>query len=554
MPTELTSPTNWASLAPEYPFWSDFAQNALPTYANTCRWFAGKARTQTSFSVGTVHQLPTATSVAYLLIIAVEYAHGGSSERYLLPVAFVPQKPAGSESLSAQATICPVQFAGEAGTLIDGLYDEPFRAALYTGIYHRQTVPQVTGTLAFQRGRGLTDGDEYVSSVALPAKSSNSAMTFGPAGQEKYFLKLYRKLFDQANPEAEMVAFLSETGDFGRIPAFGGSIVWQQPDGTDVTLGMMQEMVANDKDGWMQIGDYLNDFLYAVPNRMFAINEDVFDKVELLGKRTAQMHLALYQPNSTETAFAPEPFTDDYRQFLAARFADLLERRYALLIDNYAQLDPLTQRMAWVFMEAKEMIEDFVAEFQTRSFDSLRVRVHGDFHLEQVLVVPDGDWQTDFVMIDFEGEPESSIAERKIKHSPLKDVAGAIRSYHYAVCSKLFNARETDAINPEHLQRVSDRWFYLIRDTFLNAYLDEFGAPHPLFANNNETNFLLLVYLLEKAVYELGYEISYRPTWVKIPLRGIIDVIREIEKIRLANRGHSDELPRLQTGLLQSKN
>ena len=547
----LLSPTTWANLAPTDAFWADFSQNALPDYANACRWFAGKARPQTGFSVGTVHQLSTQTGVAYLLIVTVDYADGDNSERYLLPVAFVPDNSVIGEPLADIAIISPAQFGDATGTLIDGIYDDAFRAAIYTGIYHRQTVPQVAGTLTFQRGRGLTEGDEYVSSMALPAKSSNSAMTFGPSGREKYFLKLYRKLFDQANPEAEMVAFLSETGGFERIPAFGGSIVWQQPSGPDVNLGMMQEMVANDKDAWMQIGDYLNDFLFAVPNRMFAINEDVFDKVELLAKRTAQMHLALYQPHNTETDFAPEPFTDDYRQFLATRFADLLDRRYALLLDNYTQLDPLTQRMAWVFMEAKEMIEDFVAEFQSRSFDSLRVRVHGDFHLEQVLVVPDGDWQTDFVMIDFEGEPESSIAERKIKHSPLKDVAGAIRSYHYAVCSKLFNARETDAINPEHLQRVSDRWFYLIRDTFLNAYLNEFGAPHPLFANNNETNFLLLVYLLEKAVYELGYEISYRPTWVKIPLRGIIDVIHEIEKIRLANRGHSDELPRLQTGLLR---
>ncbi len=549
----LLSATPWASLAPESVFWADLAQHALPDYANNSRWFAGKARPQTGFSVGAVHQLPTKTGVVYLLIISVAYADGGSAERYLLPVAFVPEKSVATEPLAAIAIITPVQFGDQTGTLVDGIYDEAFRAAVYTGIYHRQTVPQVAGQLTFQRGRGLTEGDEYVSSVALPAKSSNSAMTFGPAGREKYFLKLYRKLFEQANPEAEMVAFLSETGNFGRIPAFGGSIVWQQPNGIDVTLGMMQEMVANDKDAWMQTGDYLNEFLYAVPNRLFAINEDVFDKVELLGRRTAQMHIALYQPNTTEAAFAPEPFTDDYRTFLTKRFTDLLDRRYALLLDNYTQLDPITQRMAWVFMEAKEMIEDFVAEFQTRSFDSLRVRVHGDFHLEQVLVVPDGDWQTDFVMIDFEGEPESSIAERKIKHSPLKDVAGAIRSYHYAVCSKLFNARETDAINPEHLQRVSDRWFYLIRDTFLNAYLDEFGAPHPLFANNNETNFLLLVYLLEKAVYELGYEISYRPTWVKIPLRGIIDVVREIEKIRLANRGHSDGLARLQMGLLQGK-
>jgi maltose alpha-D-glucosyltransferase/alpha-amylase len=121
------------------------------------------------------------------------------------------------------------------------------------------------------------------------------------------------------------------------------------------------------------------------------------------------------------------------------------------------------------------------------------------------------------------------------------------------VSAKLFNASETEGLDPEHLQRVSDRWFYLIRDTFLNAYMDTFGAPHPLFKNNNEINFLLQIYLLEKAVYELGYEISYRPSWVKIPLKGIIDVIRDIEKIRLSDGDVNPSVPMLQTSLLQTK-
>jgi maltose alpha-D-glucosyltransferase/alpha-amylase len=394
----------------------------------------------------------------------------------------------------------------------------------------------------------LEEGDETLSSQVLPVDSSNSAMTFG----DKYFLKLYRKLFQETNPEVDMVAFLTDESNFEHIPAFGGSIVWEAEQRPDITLGMVQRMVPNDKDSWMQTGDYLNDFLYAVPQRLFAIREDVFDKVELLGKRTGEMHCALYKPsrpnNPTNPAFAPETFTDDYRDFLIGRLNDLLDRRYNLLIDNYTKLDVQAQRLAWVFMEAKEMIELFISDFRTRSIDSLRIRIHGDYHLGQVLAT-----ENDFVIIDFEGEPESSIADRKIKHSPLKDVAGMIRSYHYAVSAKLFNSVETDDLDPDHLQRVSDRWFYLIRDTFLNAYMDVFGAPHPLFKNNSEINFLLLFYLLEKAVYELGYEISYRPSWVKIPLKGIIDVVREIEKIRLSDGTSAPHVAMLQTGLLQPK-
>lgn len=556
MPTTdvFTSATAWLDAASDTGFWTSLAQNLLPPYVNTCRWFAGKARQQTGFSVSTVHTMAIQTSdadktVAYLLILQATYADG-IPENYLLPVSFIDDHTAQRLSFKVgdipeKGRIGEAVLGGQTGILIDAIYDERFRQALFTNIYHSQTISQTDGQLAFHRGKGLQEGDNNLRSRVLPVDSSNSAMTFG----ERYFLKLYRKLFQETNPEVDMIAFLTDESNFDHIPAFGGSIIWKQPDQADITLGMIQLMVPNDKDSWMQTGDYLNDFLYAVPQRLFSIREDVFEKVELLGKRTGEMHCALYKPSRpgapTDEAFAPEAFTDEYRAFLIKRFEDLLERRYALLIDNYTKLDPQAQRLAWVFMEAKEIIDKFIDDFRTRPLDSLRIRIHGDYHLGQVLATT-----SDFVIIDFEGEPESSITERKIKHSPLKDVAGMIRSYHYAVSAKLFNSAETEGLDPNHLQRVSDRWFYLIRDTFLNAYLDTFGAPHPLFKNNSEINFLLLIYLLEKAVYELGYEISYRPAWVKIPLKGIIDVVREIEKIRLSDGDIESDVPMLQTSLL----
>ena len=539
-------------------FWSSLAQTLLPPYVNTCRWFAGKARQQTGFAVQTVHTLPlTDGDVAYLLILEATYA-SGPSESYLLPLSFISDRaslrlPFRLADVPAKGRIGDVTLGGRVGTLIDAIYDERFRQALFAGIQQNQTVDQTNGKLTFHRGKGMDEDESALDSQVLPVDSSNSAMTFG----DKYFLKLYRKLFRETNPEVDMVQFLTDESSFANIPAFGGSIVWQRNATPDVTLGMVQRMVSNDMDSWAQTGDYLNDFLYAVPQRIFSVREDVFEKVEMLAKRTGEMHCSLYKPVRegipSDPAFAPEPFTDEYRDFLIRRFEDLLERRYALLIDNYTKLDPQAQRLAWVFMEAREMIETFIADFRTRPLDSMRVRIHGDYHLGQVLAITGDDGKDDFIIIDFEGEPESSISERKIKHSPLKDVAGMIRSYHYAVSAKLFNSAETESLDPDHLQRVSDRWFNLIRDTFLNAYFEVFGAPHPLFKNNNETNFLLLIYLLEKAVYELGYEISYRPLWVKIPLKGIIDVVREIEKIRLSNGNNTPDVPMLQTGLLKGK-
>lgn len=454
-----------------------------------------------------------------MAIIESRYSDG-EPEQYLLPLSFITD-PITRGNIPEKGLITEATFDTQAGWLVDAIYDENFRNLLYHNILANQT----QGVVTFQKGRGLVASDTVTSRV-LPVDSSNSALVFN----EMYFMKLYRKLFTLTNPEVEMVAFLTETGGFEAIPAYAGSFTWHQPEQGDITLGMMQRMVANDKDSWAMTGDYLNDFLYAVPNRVFMVKEDVFEKVALLGQRTAEMHLALYS-KTDDPAFQSEPFTDEYRTFLAGRFTDLLDRRYELLVNKYGQLDEQAQRLAWVFMEAKEMIDDFVADFKKRELGSCRIRIHGDYHLGQVLAT-----QNDYVVIDFEGEPESTIAERKIKHSPLKDVAGMIRSYHYAVSAKLFNSSETQGIDPDKLQVVSDRWYKLIRDTYLDAYLGTFGSPHPMFYDNGEINYLLLIYLLEKAVYELGYEISYRPSWVKIPLKGIVDVISEIEKLQPGGR------------------
>lgn len=493
--------------------------NFFRPYFNQCRWFAGKARQQDQFRFKVAFEVPTqaGVSLAYMLVVEVSYPDG-EPENYLLPLAFVS-----ATEVPAKAIIAQAQLHSQEGLLIDAIYDPHFRDALFANISQGHALPQSSGKLSFQRGKGLDTADLglSLSNKVLPVDSSNSAMIFG----EKYFLKLYRKLFRETNPEVDMVAFITENSDFEHIPAFAGSIAWQRADAPDVTLGMMQRAINNQQDAWSVTGDYLNDFLYGVPNRLFAIKEEVFEQVALLGRRTGEMHLALYAPQAEE-AFAPQRFDEAYRQFLVRRFSDLLDRRYQLLIDNYLKLDLPTQKLAWVFMEAKEMIDEFTQEILHRPLDSLRVRIHGDYHLGQVLATG-----LDYIVIDFEGEPESSISDRKIKHSPLKDVAGMVRSYHYAVAAKLFNSAETEGMDAEQLQVVSDRWFKLIRDTYLDAYFEAFGYPHPLFKNNNEINFLLLVYLLEKAVYELGYEISYRPSWVKIPLKGIVDVIREIEKV-----------------------
>jgi trehalose synthase-fused probable maltokinase len=522
--TSLTSQQAWKDIQQDTELMREFETNVLPPYMNTCRWFAGKARLQDKFSIKVSIEVPVKDTIALLFIVEVKYADG-ETENYLLPVSFIDSSH--SQEIAPKGIITLAYINQKRGLVVDAIYDERFQQSLFQHIAHAQDIDQKqNGKIDFMRGKGLAGEDikAPISSRVLPVDSSNSAMTFS----NKYFLKLYRKLFSETNPEVDMVEFITENSDFAYIPAFAGSVVWKREGKPDVTLGMMQRMVENEADSWVQTGEQLEDFVDCFTEKTFCIKEEVFDQVELLAKRTAEMHLALYAPEAEEM-FAPEHFNDDYRQFIHQRLTDLLDRRYNLLIDNYAKItDPVTQKLAWDFMEAKELIDEFAKDILTREIESQRIRIHGDYHLGQVLAT-----KNDYIIIDFEGEPESSITDRKIKHSPLKDVAGMIRSYHYAISAKMFNDPATAKFDPVRVQTAADRWYKLIQQTYMEKYLDTFGNPHPLFKNNNEINFLMLIYLLEKAVYELGYEISYRPDWVKIPLKGIVNVIREIEKLRM---------------------
>jgi maltose alpha-D-glucosyltransferase / alpha-amylase len=275
----------------------------LAPYFNRCRWFAGKARSQDQFRLKVSFEVPLlgGASLAYMLIVEVSY-HDGAPERYLLPLAFVNHSDVPEKGIIATA-----QLHQETGFLIDAIYDQRFRDALFAGLSQEQVLDQANGQLRFVKGKGLEPSDvgTAISNSVLPVDSSNSAMIFG----DKYFLKLYRKLFQETNPEVDMVAFITEDAGFQYIPAFAGSIAWQQTAAPDVTLGMMQRAISNQQDAWVVTGDYLNDFLYGVPNRLFAIKEDVFEQVALLGKRTGEMHIALYAPEAEE-AFAPERFTN----------------------------------------------------------------------------------------------------------------------------------------------------------------------------------------------------------------------------------------------------
>ena len=492
--------------------------NILPKYIITCRWFAGKMRKNWRLKVLNAYRMEAEGRSYFFTVLQVSYKEG-DIEQYLLPLSFIALD---SQKIALENIIALATLGGVEGHLVDAVYDQYFRKTLLNHIQNETCVTQIKNdSLNFERGKALMHDTDLESEIPK-IDSSNTAFIYG----KKYFLKLYRKLYEDTNPEVEMVQYITQNSEYTQIPRFCGSVGLKKENGQILTFCLLVEIVKNEKDNWSKTGDYLNDFLFNFVDGNFQIKENVFDQVALLGTRTAEMHDALFNTSGDEN-FRADFFDRQYRRFIHSKVEKLIEHRYELLTENYLSLDEQSQALAWRFMEAKDLILDFVDQILTKPFRSYRTRIHGDYHLGQVLVQND-----DLIVIDFEGEPESTIADRKIKHSPLKDVAGMIRSYHYAVSAKLFNSPETQELEENVLFRAADRWYKLMRDTYLEEYLAYFGPLHPLLHDTNEINYLLQFHLLEKAVYELGYELNYRPSWVKIPLKGIIDVLTEIEKLK----------------------
>lgn len=477
----------------------------------SARWFGGKAYTITAVEAD--HCLPFDHNDCryYIFVLSVSYADH-PMEFYLVPLSL--------QSAPGKGIITHWQSKAENAYVHDAMHDEGFHRALFELILAGQSLSTTKGHLVCDRGRSVPANETFKHSRNPGLDQSNSSVFFN----DRYFMKIYRKLFRETNPEVDMLKFLTETGGYEHVPAYKGSLIWERSKIPPVTIALMMSKVDAQKDNWATTGDELNDFLTSFLSGSFSVHEFVFEHVELLAKRTAEMHLAL-NSDTPQKAFVREKFNKSYRAWLHKHLVDLLEGRLEMLAQHRDRLDEDALRMADKLKEKKKVIMNFFDQVLTRDIKSVRTRIHGDYHLGQVLY-----HAGDYIIIDFEGEPESSIADRKIKHSPMKDVAGMVRSFHYAVSAKLFFSKETRNADTARLQKAADRWFYLIRDTFWDTYYRTIGKNSGLYHSKAEINFLFLLHLLEKAIYEIGYELNGRPDWLKIPLKGIEQVVNELEK------------------------
>jgi trehalose synthase-fused probable maltokinase len=491
----------------------------LPAFLAAQRWFGGKARQILAVEITDAIPVGREEAAAILLVTNVKYVDGGQ-EPYSIPVILSTS----SANHSAEDAFSRPQFLLE-------LLDIMRRKAELPGEKGRLRGHQASPF------RELFSSPQAMQPKRLRGEQSNSSVIYG----ERAILKFFRRIEEGENPDLEIGKFLTERARFPYVPRIAGWMEYQPKRGNAATQAILQEFVPNKGDAWRYAQKILSAFYEqaadAASGRGLSSLEGcqefagepmtrLLSDVALLGKRTAELHLAL-SSGSDDAAFAPEPFTMEFQSKLQRSFTELTSGTLRLLRVRIADV-PAEYRERSQQIVGRE--EEIVGRFRNalrRPIEAMRLRIHGDYHLGQVLYTG-----ADFVIIDFEGEPARPLVERRIKQSPLQDVAGMLRSFHYAAFAPLLTPPAGNSASLDKnagLSRLAEIWSRCATDRFLGQYYETSGtAPH-LPADAGERANILEMYLLAKAIYELGYELNNRPAWVGIPLEGISRLLSSVD-------------------------
>ena len=500
------------------------AEDALPQFLPHQRWFGGKGGGIRSVRIGATAELPGGQHAYWL--VRVEVAGGGRHRRYFLPLA-VTYAP---DSLAPRAPLLPFTVAkgrqgARTGPVYDALADPGFAAAVVAAMAAGTAIDDSDGEVRFVAGRLLAEAglSETPTVRSHVGEQTNSTVFL----DDRAVLKVYRRLSPGPHPEIEMLRALTELVAFANTPSFLGAVEHISAGGTRTALAILQWFVPSQGNAWASTCGYLRreiDHLLLYPEQagqrpaaLFAAN---LIQAEALGRRTGELHLALAGiPGRT---FRPEPFRP---RDMAALRKDLRARaRAALAVIRAAgkNLDAVTYQASRKLLGSRARLLTRVDRLCMATPLAARTRLHGDFHLAQTLIVQD-----DFFILDFEGEPARTIAERRTKDSPLRDVAGMLRSFDYAARLVAWERADADvdAAAGDNAFRLALAWRDAASRAFLAAYARAASRGPGWPQKEAERKRLIALYSLQKALYEVAYEADNRPGWLRIPLFGLLDLL-----------------------------
>ena len=515
-------------------------QQLLTTYLPHQRWFGAKSR-----SIKTVAVLDSAELLGLsvvLVLLQLTYDDDTTGVYQLALTITTGEEAETIRAADPSSIVATVTTSAGPAILHDAVAREDVRQAILQLIESNSEVHTRNGVLIGERSSAFVDarGTEPLPSRTGSAEQSNTSILY----DAKLIMKLFRRLQPGENPDTEIGRFLTETAHFPRIAPFLGGITLKLRDSEPITIAMLQGLVENEGDGWQWTLDELSRYYESVatlPAPQDVGTPPVFlpetetpssarehaalslEAAALLGRRTAEMHLALATP-TRNPAFLAESFTTADLVADADRIDAQLSLTLGALKRGMSQLAETNVDAAALLLSRRiELFARARAIASATPADAgQRIRIHGDYHLGQVLRS-----RNDYVILDFEGEPARSLTQRRAKQSPLKDVAGMLRSFNYAAYAALnaFAQRRPD--DAKNLEPWAILWQNAVSTEFLRAYQLTINETIPnLIPRPGQSQLLLDAYLLEKSLYELLYELDNRPAWVRIPLAGILTLLR----------------------------
>jgi len=495
-------------------------QKILPAFLPTQRWFAGKGGRIEKVEFERYDLWPDRNE--WLLArIRVWLTGWTEPQHYALPLALAWGDISDDKMRPLLPyTLTKIRTGARMGLLYGAFADERFCQNLIALMVDGGQIPVGQGCLhAFATpvlAQLAGDAPETLPVKRLTSDSSNTHIAIG----DRLLMKAYRRLQAGRNPELEMGQFLTKSG-FCNIAPLAGALEYQSDNGERTALVLLQGFIANQGDAWSYTQDYLKRFLedcLQQPQMQRKADDEVHNLYRIfattLGQRTGELHRTLAQATD-DPAFNPELITTADLTSWFARIREEVIATFEQLAQKRELLSEAAQSMADRLLAARSALLAGLQPIGVADPEAVKIRYHGDYHLGQILVAKD-----DVIIIDFEGEPSRTLEQRRSKHSPLRDVVGMLRSFNYAAHAAL-RAFTPDA-RTQLAPRIDD-WEQQTRAAFLGGYAEATGDHQGLNSASAQAALLLKAFTLEKACYELRYELDNRPDWVDIPLNGLCE-------------------------------
>ncbi|GAB3225293.1 maltose alpha-D-glucosyltransferase [Spirosoma arcticum] len=533
--------------------WSELLQNGnrtvletvvLPDYLLKADWFAEKKPAMRDLKILSHATLTLAEGTAYVILIEVAYERG-LPEIFQLFMAFAPEIQATKLMRNCpQAVLATVDMGGDSGVICDGLYLPDVQYALLHQMGSERVDP--VGGLLFHQKPELV---AYVGANRdIKTKLIRNGADYASISYDSHFLlKLYRKVDLSINPDAELTQFLSETARFAHVLALTGTLELIS-GGEPVMLGNLEEMIARHGNGKEYVLERVNNYIERILARdkkqladaMAAppgtlsqpvaygdlpegtqelLGRRAAEQARLLGIRVGEMHHALAS-NATLKDFAPEAFSLHYQRSLFSGLQSLVRESYHPQPQAIERLPIDIRDDVMQILSQKEVVLSILRRIYGRKIDTMKIRIHGDLQLEKILLTG-----RDIAIRDFGGDPSRSYSERRLKRSPLRDVAAMIRSFYYVGYEGFLQNNQVADEETLRLLPYAEFWARYMSGFFTKAYINTVQGSSFVPANPDDLQRLLDTFLLEKAVADLQHELNHRPDWVRVPLQLIQSIV-----------------------------